>query len=90
MIECEFSCGARIARNELDKHNQENMNKHVQLLCEKAIKKYKHVITVIVVIIAAIFIQSHYFATDRSDQDYFAKVFDRINDGDIIEIDKKM
>ena len=41
MMECKFSCGTRIADNELDKYNQENMTKHVELLCEKAIEKNK-------------------------------------------------
>ena len=75
------------------------MNKHVELLCEKTIEKtkeashisvYHAIIVVIIAVTIATFIQLHYFTTDRTDQDYFAKLFDRINDGDITEIDNKM
>jgi len=38
MIECEYHCGAIIARNEVSNHNKEKMSEHFQL-SEKAITK---------------------------------------------------
>ena len=31
MIQCEYLCGARIARNEVEKHNRDKLNEHIQL-----------------------------------------------------------
>ena len=38
MIQCEYQCGARIARKEVKNHNQEKITEHIQLSCEKATK----------------------------------------------------
>ena len=96
MIECEY-CEDRITRNEVKKHNDGNMNKHIQLAVENSLnQRASHIslcpiiIVVIIAIAIAIFVQPHYFTTNQSYQDYFTKLLDRINDGDITEIDNKM
>ena len=83
-------------RNKLDKHNLRNMIDHIRLSCEKAFENVftnrTHISLYLFVIIAvaiAIFLQSHYFTTNQSYQDYFTKLLDRINGGDITEIDDK-